>query len=87
MVDSVFGRTMVAEYPVVKRIENNPEEVQRSENHHTKIIDRETFDLVQEMKKRRSNIEVNEHGNKIRKSTHYSMKRIENKGKKPADKV
>jgi hypothetical protein len=56
--DSVFGRTMVAEYPGMKRVGNNPEEVKRSENHHPPIIDRETFDRVQEMKKMRSNIEL-----------------------------
>jgi len=85
--DSVFGKKIVAEYPEMKRIENNPEEVQRSENHHAPIIDKETFDLVQEMKKSRTNIEVDEHGNKVRKSTHYSMKRIETKDEKPADEV
>jgi hypothetical protein len=77
--DSVFGRTMVAEYPEMKRVGNNPEEVKRSENHHPPLIDRETFDRVQEMKKSRTNIEVDEHGNKVRKSTHYSMKQSDNK--------
>jgi len=85
--DSVFGRTMVAEYPGMKRVGNNPEEVKRSENHHPPIIDRETFDRVQEMKKSRTNIELDEHGNKVRKSTHYSMKRIEDKKESPTEKV
>jgi hypothetical protein len=58
-----------------------------SENHHPPIIDRETFDLVQEMKKSRSNIELDEHGNKVRKSTHYSMKRSDNKEEGPTEKV
>jgi hypothetical protein len=71
----------------LKRIRNNPDEVSKSENHHPQIIDREIFDLVQEMKKKRSNIEVDEHGNRIRKSTHYSMKRSETKDEKPVDKV
>lgn len=66
---------------------NNPEEIQRSENHHPSIIDRETFDLVQEMKKSRTNIELDEHENKVSKDTHYSMKRIGNKVEGPADKV
>ena len=85
--DSVFSRTMVAEYPAVKRIKNQPEEIQRSQNHHTPIINRDTFDLVQIMKKSRSNIEVDEHGNKVRKSTHYSKKRIDNMKESPTEKV
>jgi site-specific DNA recombinase len=77
--DSVFGRTMVAEYPGMKRVGNNPDEVKRSENHHPPIIDKETFDLVQEMKKMRTNIVLDEHGNKVRKNTHYSMKQSDKK--------
>ncbi|MEA5031352.1 MAG: recombinase family protein [Sphaerochaeta sp.] len=77
--DSVYGRTTGAEYPAMKRIRNNPDEIFRSENHHPPIIDKKTFDLVQEMKKMRSNIELDEHGNKARKSTHYSMKRSRHK--------
>jgi hypothetical protein len=71
----------------MKRIRNNLDEVQRSENHHSPIIDEETFDLVQEMKKRRSNIEVDEHGNKVRKSTHYSMKRASDNGAESTESV
>jgi DNA invertase Pin-like site-specific DNA recombinase len=78
MGDSVYGRTTGAEYPTMKRIRNNPDEVQRSENHHPPIIEKATFDLVQKMKKMRSNIEVDEHGNKVRRRTHYSMKRSGN---------
>lgn len=77
--DSVYGRTTGAEYPAMKRIRNDPNEVSRSENHHPPIIEKATFDLVHELKKKRSNIEADEHGNRVRKSTHYSMKRIENK--------
>jgi hypothetical protein len=72
--DSVYGLTVGSEYPAMKRISNNPEEIQRSQNHHPPIINRDTFDLVQEMKKSRTNIELDEDGNKVRKSTHYSMK-------------
>lgn len=68
----------------MKRISNNPDEVQRSENHHPPIIDRETFDLVQEMKESRTNVEPDEHGNKVRKSTHSSMKRNDNTAKESA---
>jgi DNA invertase Pin-like site-specific DNA recombinase len=71
--DSVFGRTMVAEYPAMKRISNKSDEIQRSTNHHPPIINKETFDRIQEMKKKRSNIEFDEHGNRVRKSTHYSI--------------
>jgi hypothetical protein len=39
------------------------------------------------MKKRRSNIEVDEHGNRIRKSTHYSIKQIEITGEDSTGKV
>jgi hypothetical protein len=37
-------------------------------------LDKASFDRIQEMRKMRSNIEVDGQGNKIRKSTHYSMK-------------
>jgi len=37
-------------------------------------MDRETFDLVQEMKKSSTNLELDEYGNKVHKRTHYSMK-------------
>ena len=77
--DSVYGLTVGAEYPATKRIRNNPDEVQRSKNHHPPIIDKETFDLVQKMKKSRTNIELDEYGNRVRKSTHYSMKQSDNK--------
>lgn len=85
--DSVCGRTRGVEYPAMKRIRNNPDEISRSENHHAPIIDRDTFDQVQEMKKERSNIGVNEHGNKARKSTHYSMKRVAGMSKEPTGSV
>ena len=39
------------------------------------------------MKKSRTNIELDEHGNKVRKSTHYSMKRIEDKKESPTERV
>jgi hypothetical protein len=50
-----------------------------SEYHHPPIVDKETFDLVQRMKKSKTNIELDEHGNKVRKSTHYSKKKSDNK--------
>ena len=84
---SIYGQTVGAEYPATKRIRNNPDEVQRSKDHHPPIIDKETFDLVQGMKKMRSNIELDEHGNRVRKSTHYSMKRSEKKDEEPTESV
>jgi len=72
--NSVYGQTVATEFPSTKRVRNSPDEIFKSENHHTPIIDKSSFDQVQEMKKMRSNIEVDEQGNKVRKSTHYSMK-------------
>ena len=72
--DSVYGLTVGAVYPTMKRVRNNSDKVYRSENHHTPIIDKASFNQVQEMRRLRTNIEVDEQGNKVRKSTHYSMK-------------
>jgi DNA invertase Pin-like site-specific DNA recombinase len=73
--DSIYGRTTGAEYPAMKRVMNDPTDICRSENHHPPIIDKASFDRVQEMRKSRSNIMLDEQGNKLRKNTHYSMKR------------
>ncbi|NCB72772.1 MAG: recombinase, partial [Clostridia bacterium] len=73
--DSAYGKTVIAEYPSVKQVRNDPDQVSRSENHHPAIIDKACFDRVQEMRRIRTNVEVDEQGNKIRKNTHYSMKR------------
>lgn len=73
--DSVYGKTIGVELPAVKRIRNKPDGVYRSVNHHSPIVDKGTFSRVQDMKNARSNIEQDEQGNSIRKSTHYSMKR------------
>ena len=85
--DSVYGKTVGSEYPAMKRVNNNPKEIQRSTNHHPPIINKETFDRIQEIKKKRSNIEFDEHGNRVRKSTHYSMKRIGNKAEESVQDV
>jgi len=37
---------------------------------------------VQKLKAKRSNIEIDEHGNKVRKSTHYSSKKAVKKANK-----
>lgn len=73
--DSFYGQTVTAEYPATKRVRNSPDEIFRAENHHPPILDKASFDQVQEMRKMRSNIELDEQGNKVRKITHYSMKR------------
>lgn len=73
--DSVYGQTVAAEYPDTKRVRNSSDEIFGSENHHPPILDKASFDQVQEMRKMRSNIELDEQGNKVRKNTHYSMKR------------
>jgi hypothetical protein len=39
------------------------------------------------MKKSRTNIGFDEHGNRVRKSTHYSMKRIGSNGEEPTESV
>jgi hypothetical protein len=77
--NSIYGRTVGVEYPTMKRISNKSEKIQRSKNHHPHIIDKKTFDLVQKMKKKRTNIELDKYGNKVRKSTHYSMKQRDKK--------
>ncbi len=73
--DSAYGKTVIAEYPSMRQVRNNPDQVSRAENHHPAIINKSLFDLVQEMRRIRTNVEVDEKGNRIRKNTHYSMKR------------
>lgn len=41
----------------------------------TAIIEKAYFERVQEMERQRTNVEIDEHGNKVRKDTHYSIKR------------
>lgn len=67
---SVYGKTVASEYPATKRVRNEADKVVKSENHHPPIIDKDCFNQVQENRKMRSNIELDE----IRKNTHYSMK-------------
>lgn len=73
--DSVYGKTVLAEYPAMKRVKNDTDQVPRSENHHPAIIEKAYFERVQEMRRLRTNVEIDEHGNKVRKDTHYSIKR------------
>ena len=71
--DSTYGKTTLAEYPSMRQVKNNPDQVSRSENHHPAIIDQSLFDRVQELRLLRTNMETDERGNRVRKSTHYSF--------------
>jgi len=71
--NSAYGKTVIAEYPSMRQIRNDPDQVSRSENHHPAIIDQSLFDRVQELRLLRTNMETDERGNRVRKSTHYSF--------------
>ena len=71
--DSAYGKTVIAEYPSMRQVKNNPDKVSESENHHPAIIDKSLFDRVQELRLLRTNMETDERGNRVRKSTHYSF--------------
>ncbi len=71
--NSAYGKTVIAEYPSMRQIRNDPDQVSRSENHHPAIIDKSLFDRVQELRLLRTNMETDERGNRVRKSTHYSF--------------
>jgi hypothetical protein len=73
--DATYGKTTISEYPSIRRIRNNTDQVSRSENHHPAIFDKACFERVQEMRRLRTNVIIDEQGNKVRKDTHYSMKR------------
>ena len=70
---SAYGKTVIADYPSMRKVRNNPDQVSRSENHHPAIIDQSLFDRVQELRLLRTNMETDERGNRVRKSTHYSF--------------
>jgi hypothetical protein len=71
----VYEKTIISEYPAMRRVKNDTDQVPRSENHHPAIIEKACFERVQEMRRLRTNVEIDEHENKVRKNTHYSMKR------------
>jgi hypothetical protein len=50
-------------------------EVHRSRNRHTAIIDEYRFKQAQKLKAKRSNIEIDAHGNKVSRSAQYSTKK------------
>ena len=80
--NSVYGETESADFPSTKRTVRDPFEVHRSRNHHLPIIHERRFKRVQKLKAKRSNIEIDEHGNKVRKSTQYSSKKPVSRVKK-----
>jgi site-specific DNA recombinase len=71
--DSAYGKTVIADYPSMRQVRNDPDQVLRTENHHPAIIDKSLFDRVQELRRLRTNMETDERGNRVRKSTHYSF--------------
>ena len=71
--NSAYGKTVIAEYPSMRQIRNDPDQVSRTENHHPAIIDQSLFDRVQELRLLRTNMETDERGKRVRKSTHYSF--------------
>ncbi len=71
--DSAYGKTVIAEYPSMRQVKNNPDKVSKSENHHPAIIDQACFERIQELRLLRTNMETDERGNRVRKSTHYSF--------------
>ena len=64
--NSAYSKTVIAEYPSMRQVKNSPDKVLKSENHHTAIIDKVLFNRIQEMRRIRTNVEVNEQGNKVR---------------------
>ena len=71
--NSVYGKTVIAEYPSMRQVRNSPDTVSKSENHHPAIINKSLFDRVQELRQLRTNMETDERRNRVRKSTHYSF--------------
>ena len=83
--DATYGKTTISEYPSMRRVRNNPDQVPRSENHHPAIIDKACFERVQELRRLRTNVVFDKQGNKVRRNTHYSMKRPLDAIEGPAD--
>ncbi len=71
--DSAYGKTTIAEYPSTRQVRNDPDQISRSENHHPAIIDKSLFNRVQELRQLRTNMETDETGKRVRKSTYYSF--------------
>lgn len=61
---------------MVRLFDNNKSEVQYlASNNHPAIITEEIFVAVQKVKADRSNVVVDENGQRVRKSTKYSSKK------------
>ncbi len=74
--DVLVYKTFMDEYPSGARIRNDGQHEQfLARNHHVAIIDKELFDAVQAARLVRTNVTVDEDGNRVRKSTKYSSKR------------
>ena len=74
--DVLVYKTFMDEYPSGARIRNDGQHEQfLARNHHAAIIDKELFDAVQAARLVRTNVTVDEDGNRVRKSTKYSSKR------------
>ncbi|MHB1404454.1 MAG: recombinase family protein [Desulfitobacteriaceae bacterium] len=74
----LVGKTYCKEFPNNKRLVNKGQSISfLAEGSHPAIISKDIFDRVQAEKARRSNIETDPDGVK-RKSTHYSMKKVNN---------
>ncbi|MEI7539434.1 MAG: recombinase family protein [Candidatus Saccharibacteria bacterium] len=74
--DIIVGKTFRHEFPSNKRRVNNGErKMYETKNSHQPIIQREVFDKVQQERKARSNIGIDE-GKAVRKNTRYSMKSL-----------
>ena len=70
----IAGKTFRQEFPSSKRSINKGQyKMYQITEHHEPIIDHDLFDKVQQMRKERSNIQIDK-GKAIRKSTKYSMK-------------
>lgn len=75
MGDSFYRRTTGMEFPSTKRTITPSGEVLVPTTHHTPIISREEFNLVQKLRKERSSTEIGSDGKPVRKQTHYSSKK------------
>lgn len=74
---SVIYKTVHLDYPHSRRVKNKGfHDIYEYSNHHIPIIPNEMFEKAQEIRKSRTNIEIDADGNVHRKSTKYSAKTI-----------
>ncbi len=73
----LVGKTYCEDFPNNDRRTNSDERQKYMVNgNHPPIISEEQFERVIAEKAKRTNIETDDMGNKQRKSTHYSMKKL-----------